>query len=126
MRSTLGKMKMRTKAILITLAVLAFAGLALHRQQLLPKVREVKEVSMLKFLYFQLSERRSTHLKYPQSIEAAFADGILDDFPEDRIDYLMSALEEGRLHYSLSQEGEFTITLITCRNRTVSMESFPN
>ena len=88
----------------------------------IPKVQEVKEVSMFKFLYSALHEYKETHEHFPRTIEEGIDKGLLDHFPKDRIDYLNNVMSEGRLDYFFLEEGVYRMRLRTCREREFTMD----
>jgi len=119
-------MKIPVKAAVGAIAIVVIAVTFILVSRSLPEVREAKEASMLKFLHFHLLEYGLGHQHYPESLEAAIQDGLLDDFPKGRIEYLESAIGEQRIRYFLSKEGRFSLSLTTCRGREITMEGFPN
>ena len=78
---------------------------------------------MMKFLHVYLHEYGVQHDEYPASIYDGIENGLLDDFPKDRILYLQQAMNEGRLDYALSDDGNFKIRLMTNLNREIIIES---
>ena len=110
---------MRKKALLVALIVIAVVSCYIYVARQDPKVQEVREASMMKFLYFYLEDYGAKHGAYPKSIEEGIKNGLLDDFPEDRNRYLQQAMNEGRFDYVFSDTGSFRIQLITNLNREI-------
>ena len=80
---------------------------------------------MLKFLHFALIDYEATHDGFPSSIESGLDQGLLESFPKDRIKYFQGAMNEGRLEYSLGEDGGFKIRMTTCRGRELTVDGVP-